>query len=242
MKNAVIAEYLIKINEPQHNVTKSSVDLNKLSYRLTNSVSKFGVETDILVNFKNTQNLAPLVKAIYLEPFGHYPKKGLKLYFARWELAYEYLLQHNEIEQAALVDIGDVEMMNYPFTKIDDNILYIGDEYNDLNTYIVQDDAKPNYVTDFIKRNKHLQLLNAGILLGTRAVLLEFLGIFMKLYTDDTVQEYLGQGDTHFGNFEMAIVNYIAYNFFSGRLCHGRKVSSKFMYNDRLIKSWFKHK
>ncbi|WEV51813.1 hypothetical protein OZX69_03695 [Lactobacillus sp. ESL0731] len=235
MKNVVIGEYLR--NDP----TKE-VDIAKVSQKLTTSVGRYQIETDILVNFKNEQELPPLVKTIECQPFAHYPHQGLKFYFARWEFAYEYLLRHPEIDQAALVDVGDVEMMNYPFKDIKDNVLYIGDEYNDLNTYIIEDDGKPDYLTDFTRKNKYVQLLNAGILVGTRATLLEFLSIFMKLYTDDTAQEYLGQGSTHFGIFEMAIVNYIAYTFFEGRICHGRKVASRFMYADRNVGSWFKHK
>ncbi|MDF7669456.1 hypothetical protein [Lactobacillus sp. ESL0703] len=235
MKNVVIGEYLT--NEPE-----KAVDLAEISRQLTTSVSKFGVETDILINFKNDQELPQLVKAVECQPFAHYPYQGVKFYFSRWEFAYKYLLKHFEIDQAALVDVADVEMMNYPFNDIEDNVLYIGDEYNDLNTYIIEDDGKPDYLADFTHKNKYLQLLNAGILVGTRKTLLEFLGIFMKLYTDDTVQEYLGQGNTHFGIFEMAIVNYIAYTFFEGRICHGRKVASRFMYADRNGESWFKHK
>ncbi|MDF7683414.1 hypothetical protein PT287_07855 [Lactobacillus sp. ESL0679] len=235
MKNVVIGEYLAKdINKP--------VDLVGISQRLVASVSKFGIETDIVVNFENKQKLPPLVKVTQYQPFAHYPYQGLKWFFTRWEFAYEYLLAHREIDQAALVDIGDVEMLNYPFNEIEDNILYIGDENNDLNTYIINDDGKPDYLADFTQKNKYLQLLNAGVLAGTRATLLEFLSIFMKLYTDDTVQEYLGHGDTHFGFFEMAIVNYIAYTFFDGRICHGRKVATRFMYNEQSVKSWFKHK
>ncbi|MDF7639680.1 hypothetical protein PT285_09735 [Lactobacillus sp. ESL0791] len=241
MKNVVIAEYLTNMVDSQYTIVHKEINIAEIAQKVIDSVRRFNVETDILINFQNEQKLPPLVKAVYCPRFARYPQA--KLMFGKWEIVYEYLLKNSDIDKVALVDLDNVEMLNYPFADIEDNILYIGDEFNDLNNSVITSKQdQPDYLIDFNNRNKYLQLLNSGVLAGTRETLLEFLGIFIKLYTDDTVQKYLDQGNIRFAGFEVALVNYIAYNYFNNRLCHGRKVTTKFMYNDTAVKSWFKFK
>ncbi len=60
---------------------------------------------------------------------------------------------------------------------------------------------------------------------GTRAVLIEYLGMMVKLITEAKLK--FKQATTlRLGAFEMAISNYVAYEYFQDRLVHGRKVTS----------------
>lgn len=51
-----------------------------------------------------------------------------------------------------------------------------------------------------------------------------------------------GVPEQRLGNYEMSLVNYIAYRYFYNRIRHGREVSTLFMYNERTSGAWFKHK
>ncbi|MDF7672397.1 hypothetical protein PT281_03850 [Lactobacillus sp. ESL0701] len=239
-KNVVIAQFFTKMYNAQNNEIMTDVDIIKKTQQLYASVSRFGLELHTLVNFKNENTVPPLQKIINVEPFSHYPSD--KFYFLRWEVTFEYLLKHPEIEKAALVDAGDVQMMNYPFADLQEDTLYIGDEGVDLQTEIIKNDSKPRYLAQFIRQNCHLQLLNAGVLVGTRQVLLEFLGILTELYVQDAYEQTIHPDEEHLGNYEMSLVNYIAYQCFTDRLCHGRQVVTRFQYFERTSAAWFKHK
>lgn len=239
-KNVVIAQFLTNMYDPLENQTLTTIDIVKETHKLYQSVARYGIELHTLVNFDNQADPPELQKVIKIEPFTHYPSD--KFYFLRWELTLEYLLNHPEIENAALVDAGDVEMMNYPFDDIEENKIYVGDEEQNLTAQIVVDDDKPEYLDDFIKQARYLQLLNTGVVVGSRKILLEFLSVMVRLFTEDANNEKFYPEVAHLGDFEMALVNYVLYTKFPKRLCHGRKVTTYFVYYERNSSAWFKHK
>ena len=237
--NVVIAEYLMNLNDLQHPSSLPSTDLKHVLAKLAESTQRFDVPVKLLTNFDKVQEIDN-VEQIKMPLFDGYLNLGL--YFHRWEICYNYLLNHSEIAKAALVDVGDVEMLNYPFNEMQDNLLYFGDEPNDLGTSIISADNKPAYMSDFLSVNQSLQVLNPGVIAGNRAILLEYLGLMVKLLTDDQVSQLKDNEEKHLGNFEMALMNYVAYRYFSTRLRHGRRVSTRFSMWDRQSNAWFKHK
>ncbi|WEV40108.1 hypothetical protein [Lactobacillus sp. ESL0681] len=239
-KNVVIAQFLTNMYDTQRGQILQNVDATDITKDLYESVARFDTELHTIINFKNPTTPPPLEKLITVEPFKHYLNN--KLYFLRWEVTFDYLLKHPEINKAALVDAGDVEMMSYPFDDINEEIIYVGDEYSDLTDSIVINDIKPPYLNNFIQKNRHLQLLNAGVLIGTRKTLLEFLAILIKLIVEDARNKKFYPDQDHLGNLEMSLINYVLYRFFPDRIQHGRKITNKFKYDDRDSQAWFKHK
>ncbi len=63
-------------------------------------------------------------------------------------------------------------------------------------------------------------------MVGTRDVLIEYLGIMVKLITEAELKVKQGDASYNLGHFEMLISNYVAYRYFSNRLIHGREVST----------------
>ena len=159
-------------------------------------------------------------------------------------MAFYFLQAHPEIEKAVLTDAGDVTMLNYPFDNIKDNTLYMGDETTFLfYSWLVINDENPQYIKDFIFENANsLPTLNLGVMAGTRATLIEYLGIMVKLITEAKLKFKKGNKDYQIGHYEMAISNYVAYKYFSDRLVHGREVSSLFFGYQKHSSAWFKHK
>ena len=96
---------------------------------------------------------------------------------------------------------------------------------------------------NFIFENANsLPTLNLGVMAGTRATLIEYLGIMVKLITEAKLKFKKGNKDYQIGHYEMAISNYVAYKYFSDRLVHGREVSSLFFGYQKHSSAWFKHK
>ncbi|WEV43348.1 hypothetical protein OZX56_07550 [Lactobacillus sp. ESL0684] len=239
-KNVVIAQFLTNMYDTQRGQTLQNVDVTDITKDLYESVARFDTELHTIINFENPTTPPPLEKLITVEPFKHYLNN--KLYFLRWEVTFDYLLKHPEIDKAALVDAGDVEMMNYPFNDVNEGIIYVGDEYNDLTDGIITCDNKPYYLNNFIQKNRSLQLLNTGVMIGTRKTLLEFLAILIKLIVEDARDEKFYPDQDNLGSLEMALTNYVLYNFFSDRIQHGRKITNQFEFDDRDSQAWFKHK
>ncbi|MDF7638642.1 hypothetical protein PT285_04410 [Lactobacillus sp. ESL0791] len=239
-ENVVIAQFFANMYDAQRDCTLEDVDIVAITKKLYESVAKFDVELRVLINFKNKTTPPPLEKLVSVDFFRHYPNN--KFYFLRWEVTLNYLLQHPEIKKAALVDAGDVEMLNYPFDDVQEDTIYVGDEFVDLTGSIIVHDSKPAYLADFVAKNRHLQLLNTGILVGTREILVEYLAILMKLVVEDAKNEKFHPEEAHLGSFEMALTCYVLYKFFKGRICSGRKVSTHYRYFEHQSSAWFKHK
>ena len=135
-------------------------------------------------------------------------------------------------------------MLNYPFDKIKPDTLYIGDETTFLfYSLLVYGDKNPWFINDFIFNNSNLlPTLNLGVMAGTRAVLIEYLGMMVKLITEAELKVQQGDESYRLGKYEMAISNYVAYKYFPDRLVHGREVTSLFGGYQKNSSAWFKHK
>jgi hypothetical protein len=120
----------------------------------------------------------------------------------------------------------------------------MGDETAFLfETEIILNNEGPQYLQDFFLRNGNLlPTLNLGVMAGTRTVLMEYLGMMVKLITEAKLKFKQGDERYQLGTFEMAISNYVAYEYFQGRLIHGRKVTSFFSGFQPHSSAWFKHK
>lgn len=165
------------------------------------------------------------------------------MYFQRLLLAFDFLKAHPEIKKAALTDAADVTMLNYPFDNVQEGILYMGDETSPIfNTSIIISNDAPTYMRDFIWENNDLPILNLGVMVGTRDVLIEYLGIMVKLITEAELKVKQGDASYNLGHFEMLISNYVAYRYFSNRLIHGREVSTIFNGFQERSSVWSKHK
>lgn len=93
------------------------------------------------------------------------------------------MVQHPEFENVALVDVSDVEVLNYPFDQVKDDTLYFGDEFKYLDTGIIKDDAKTPEMKAFFDENPELQMLNPGVIVGTREIIiLKFRKRLLKLH------------------------------------------------------------
>lgn len=218
--NVILGEFILGNNDPQHpqSLDKSLDSQTKILpnvAELRKSAEYYLTPVYVLTN-GNSINVSKFLEVVHTEI--DVKKYDLSIYFIRWELALNFLIAHPEIEKIALVDVTDVRMLNYPYDLIEEEKLYFGDEFKDISTGIVANDQKPDYIADFFDENPRLQLLNPGVIVGTRSIIIEFLTIFVEAFTNAQVRSIENVPKSSFGQYEMALVNYVAYRYFDDRL------------------------
>lgn len=238
-KQVIIAEYIVgKADAQRGDIIKNVDDILPQTELLVNSTKAFQVPVYVLTNEFLEYQTSELIIQQQLVPSAF---KNLPLYYMRWMMAYQFLFAHPEIEEAVFVDLGDVEMLHNPFGNLDENRLYFSDEEALLTNVIVSQGVKPKYATDFFNNNKHLQLLDPGVIAGKRSILIEYLGLVTNTIAKTAINMQRGL-EEGLQTFEMAIMNYVAYRYFPNRLRHGRQVSTVIFQNKTNEYSWFKHK
>lgn len=239
--NVVISEFIVNMVDELHGADNSNVDVAEKVKEQADSLADFKVPYYVLTNGPGREHVDDGLTIVHLDLFEHFP--NLTLYFQRLLLAFDFLKAHPEIKKAALTDAADVTMLNYPFDNVQEGILYMGDETSPIfNTSIIISNDAPTYMRDFIWENNDLPILNLGVMVGTRDVLIEYLGIMVKLITEAELKVKQGDASYNLGHFEMLISNYVAYRYFSNRLIHGREVSTIFNGFQGRSSAWFKHK
>ena len=160
------------------------------------------------------------------------PSPDMDLYKYRWIVYYNYLKEHKEIEDIFFTDISDCFMVRKP--EIEPGILYCGDEERSLASWIRQATVPAlNRLPLFDELLIDIPLLNAGIVGGTRDIMMCFLRLMNNIidrlnYSD---KQILG---------DMAIFNYVVITYFS--FIHGFPVNSRYLKNEVRNDVWFIHK
>lgn len=242
--NIVISEFITNMNDLLHQEDTHNVDISEKVVEQNQSLKRFNVPYYVLTNEASQEPIDNLhiVNVDLQKIYDRFP--DLTVYFYRVFMAFYFLQDHPEIEKAALTDANDVTMLNYPFDKVKPDTLYMGDETTFLfYSSLVYMDKNPWFLKNFIFDNSNsLPTLNLGVMVGTREVLIEYLGTMVKLITEAELKVQEGDESYRLGNFEMAISNYVAYKYFPDRLIHGREVTSLFGGYQKNSSAWFKHK
>lgn len=223
--NIVLTTYMVGKPDPQRGQWVAKYDDTKV---LRESVTKHGQKIVILHDCFDDVKPDPGVTLQRIETV-------LSPYFQRWLSCYQYLRDHPEIDNVFCVDATDVEMLKNPFASMTD-CLYTGDEQLDLGDPWMVRHHNTKILLPYIKRNSKKQLLNAGILGGSRQRVMEFCHELIRVYLDNGKHIGLGQLD-------MGVFNLIAYRNFSEVLSHGSHVNTRFKSFDyKNTESWWRHK
>lgn len=239
-KKIIVAEYFVNEEDIQgkRETIHTVEQIKSQASDLIESCKKFRIPLVILTNVESDIDI-PFLKIMKQDIPEQFSE--MTIYFKRWIMAYSFLQKNPEIEEIFFVDATDVEVLNYPFRKLEAHKLYFGDEIADLDSNIIFGNENPKIINDFFKNNIHLQVLNPGVIGGKRGIVVDFLSIFMNIMTQSLVNKKTSK-DNGIGNLEMALMNYVAYNYFGNQVVHGRKVSTKFYYYIKNGQSWFRHK
>ncbi|GEK29088.1 hypothetical protein [Furfurilactobacillus siliginis] len=239
-KNIILAEFFNGKPDVLHDQQNINADINAIAKTLVQSAERFDLSVHLLTDADFISKMPNLIMH-KVDLFQHYP--DISLYMERLEPTFDFLMAHPEVEKAALVDVGDVELLNYPFDEIEADKLYIGNENGTVGSVpIVTSGPMPQYAQEFFLQHMNVPLVNPGVIVGTRAVLLEFIGKIATLIAKSQLELAQDKPDASLGVYEMMIVNYVAYRYFAERMVQGLKVNSTFQFYNHNVSSWFRHK
>ena len=168
---------------------------------------------------------------------------GMKrVYFQRWASILQYLIKNkNSIENVFCIDGTDVEVLKSPFSHMDSDNIYTGDEAQIIGCDWMMNHNDNSIIKSFILEHRDDVLLNAGILGGNVDNVISYISKIMLLY-DNMFSEYYFNNRADSGDSDMGIFNYVGYKYFFGRIIHGTTVNTVFKDNKSNPVSWFKHK
>jgi hypothetical protein len=216
-KNLVLTCYFTTLIDPQRG-TKWNYDggaTNDLYWSVPN-----GVDFRCLYDHSKLFEL----------PMVSYKPKHENPYMAKWIAFRDYIITHPEYDNIALLDGTDTEILNNPFPHIDRDKLYCGDEPGTLNNQWLRN-HHPHYI-EFLNKNMRTPILNAGVIIGHRTLLLQFLDkMIERIPLDHSMTD-------------MALYNYTLRTHFNDKIVSGRKVTTVFKAFDKVnrLGSWIKHK
>ncbi|DAZ90332.1 TPA_asm: glycosyltransferase [Mycobacterium phage prophiFSQJ01-1] len=156
---------------------------------------------------------------------------GLNPYLQRWIVTYHHLREH-ESAWVWVTDGTDVEMLSQPWLIMKPGTLYVGYEPTVLDIPWMRQNHPP--YQQWITENGDLQLLNAGVVGGDHATVLEF--------SSDMVREIFRVGPGAVKG-DMAAFNYVARSpKWRDRIVWGSRWLTTFKANERNDWSVWKHK
>lgn len=150
-------------------------------------------------------------------------------YFQRWFTYYDYLLK-SEAKLVFCVDSTDVVMLHDPFTEIDNQHIYVGDEREKLGNNWV---SEHHPVLGNVFGGSQLPLLNLGVLGGSPSLLIPLMFDFKVLYM--MFGEALGQTD-------MAAFNLLLHTKYKDIVVHGAPVNTQFKKFETETLAYWQHK
>lgn len=165
------------------------------------------------------------------------PSPKINFFLYRHQVIWQWLHQHAEVRRIWAVDGTDVTQLRDPFTGMQPGKIHLGWEPKTLADPWMLDRHKEHHVHQFLTDHPALQLLNAGLIGGDRATMLEFLHqLYAYWYDVEMVSGPHDQGD-------MGQLQRLAYEHFADRLVTGTQVATVFkaFQGDNGL-SWWAHK
>lgn len=164
-------------------------------------------------------------------------------YFQRWLSYYRYLIANkDQLNFVFMTDATDVQMQFNPFYRMQKGRLYVGDEHLHLGYEWIVNNHPHKDIQEFIKSNRDLVVLNAGLLGGDIETVLLFLRKLLSFYFQSIVDDKTKRGIFDCGTTDMGAFNYVLRTEFSDIIVHGTQVNTVFKEEKSNSVSWFKHK
>jgi len=102
------------------------------------------------------------------------PALNMSPYFARWLHIFQYLRAHPEYHLVWCTDGTDVEMLREPWAEMVPGKIYVGSEHKTYSDEWMKDNHHGKAYSEFLEQHRDEQLLNAGLIGGSREDVMEF--------------------------------------------------------------------
>lgn len=167
---------------------------------------------------------------------------SLNPYVQRWQSIYRYLRDHPELHLVWCVDGTDVEQLQDPFQLDLGHRLAVGTEHEIVGCDWMRSNHPNETIQAFIADHADLQLLNAGLVGGTRETVMAFLHDLLAAYWEIQTDLHTGRAKHGIGVGDMGLLNMVAYTKWAERLVTGPRVNTRFKADERTRFSLWKHK
>lgn len=162
-------------------------------------------------------------------------------YLQRWISIRRYLQEHPDIGRVWCVDATDVELLREPFCIIRPGTLYVGSEPVVVGMDWIRRKHPAALIQQFIERNFDRQLLNAGLVGGTREIVLELTAAITRAFFENRRDQLHGD-DVEPGTGDIGLFNLVTRSIFGDRLFFGPRINTTFRQNERNAWSIWRHK
>lgn len=170
------------------------------------------------------------------------PALQMSPYFARWLHIYQYLRAHPEYRFVWCTDGTDVEMLHEPWAEMEPGKIYVGSEPKTYSDQWMHQNHHGKGYADFLSEHRNSPLLNAGLLGGCRADVMDFAHQIVRLHYLSESHRFWDKGKTPATPFDMGAFGIVAKSF-GDRIVTGPKVHTIFK-SDGIGKefAWYRHK
>lgn len=168
---------------------------------------------------------------------------GTNPYFQRWMSIFDLLRRVTEISRVWCVDATDVTLLRPPWDHMRADTLYVGSEPSTLDVPWLKQNHRATIVNKLIRSNRRAQLLNAGLVGGSRPVVLEFVHDMVRLI-DNEARRKCYDGDTHdLGIGDMGAFQVVCHSpEWKPRIDYGPHVNTVFKSYEDNGAAWWMHK
>jgi hypothetical protein len=170
------------------------------------------------------------------------PALSMSPYFARWLHIYQHLRAHPEYRLVWCTDGTDVEMLREPWAEMEPGKVYVGSEHKTYADEWMKANHHGKAYSEFFDQYRDEPLLNAGLLGGSRADVMEFAHRIIRLYYRIESQRFWKMETAQVTLVDMGAFG-ISAKSFGDRVVTGPKVHTIFK-TDGIGKehAWFRHK
>jgi glycosyltransferase involved in cell wall biosynthesis len=163
-------------------------------------------------------------------------------YLARWQHIYQFLRDHTELRFVWCTDGTDVEMLHEPWAEMVSGKIYVGSEHKTYDDEWMHAKHHGKAYTDFIQQHLNEPMLNAGLVGGTRADVMEFAHRIIRLHYRIESQRFWKQETAPETLVDMGAFGMTAKSF-GDRIVTGPRVNTIFK-SEGIGKgcAWWKHK
>lgn len=170
------------------------------------------------------------------------PALQMSPYFARWLHIYQYLRAHPEYRFVWCTDGTDVEMLHEPWAEMEPGKIYVGSEPKTYADPWMHQNHHGKVYADFLSEHCNSPLLNAGLLGGCRADIMDFAHQIVRLHYLSESHRFWDKGKSPATQFDMGAFGIVAKSF-GDRIVTGPKVHTVFKTGGIGKEfAWFQHK
>ncbi|WP_301119811.1 glycosyltransferase family 2 protein [Mycolicibacterium fortuitum] len=165
------------------------------------------------------------------------------VYFQRWINAHQYLTgPGRNIDNVLICDGTDVEILRpADLFTIPPGRLLVGSEHQVVGCDWMRKNHPDERVQQFINDHADRQLLNAGVLAGARALVVDIVRDIIHAWADIETRQFHRTSKGN-GIGDMGVFNMVLYTRHRDRIIHGPHVTTMFKANERNAFSLIRHK